>query len=140
MDDKQAVVTTAKGARCIAFRDDDGLGCEGFAVAGSRYCFLHAPERAGEAAAARRKGGQARHGRRGIMPDDVSDLELSTPADVLRVLAAELEEVLSLEKSLSRARTVAQVCQVWASIWGGSEFERRLALLEGATHDTKQAA
>lgn len=139
MDDKQAVVTTAKGARCIAFRDD-GLPCEGFAVAGSRYCFLHAPERAGEAAAARRKGGQTRHGRRGIMPDGAAaDVELNTPEDAMHVLESELRAILGLEISLSRARTVAALVQAWASIWGGSEYERRLLLLEEVIHDRKNA-
>jgi hypothetical protein len=139
MDAKQTLDSTTKGAQCIGFRDD-GLPCQGFAVEGSRYCFVHSPERAGDAAAARRKGGRARHGRVGIMPEgDAPEVELNTPEDAMHVLEGELRAILRLEVSLSRARTVAALVAAWASIWGGSEYERRLLLLEEAIHDRKNA-
>jgi len=51
-------------------------------------------------------------------------------ADVVTVLEGELNALLTLEVSISRARAVVYACQVLASIYTQSELEQRIAALE----------
>lgn len=113
----------------------DGLPCNGWAVSGSEFCLSHAPERAGQMAAARSAGGRARHGRRIGATGSADPVNLVTPGDVLRILASELQNVLGLEVSLSRARAVVAVCDSWVATWGGTELEKRVSALEGRANE-----
>lgn len=120
--------TTAMQARCKAIKAN-GAPCGSFASA-SGYCFIHDPEHAGDVAAARRKGGAARHGRRVGPVGDVERVSLATMQDVLGILQNAANDVLQLENSLNRARCIAYIAAVWARCFETSEIERRLSSLE----------
>lgn len=127
------MTTTAIRAHCGATKAN-GAPCGSFATA-SGYCFLHDPARAGDVADARRKGGAARHGRRVGPVGDAERVTLAGPGDVLRLIESEVNQVLRLETSISRARAVGYLCGVFVATWESSELEGRVAALEGRMNE-----
>ena len=124
--------STAMANRCEA-TTKGGQPCQLVALPGSVFCWWHDPDRAGERAEARSKGGRARHGRSlGEVAGNGRQVKIDSLADVVQVLAGELGEVLTLERSISRARAVGYLCGVLAQIYTSSELEARLAALERA--------
>ena len=123
------MTTTGTQARCTA-TNRTGQPCGSWASGASGYCFLHDPARAGDVAAARRKGGAARHGRTvgPVVPSE--HVTLATMADVLALLGRCVNDALLLENSLNRVRALTAVCGTWAKCYEVSEIERRLAALE----------
>ena len=107
-----------------------GAPCGAFAVVGSDYCIMHAPERAAAMAVARRAGGLARHGRRVGTTGDEGPVKLASMADVLALLERTVNDVLLMENSLSRARVIGSLCGTWGQLWESSELEKRVAALE----------
>lgn len=125
-------MTTTTTRRTCAAVKRDGSPCGSWAVTGSAFCIVHDPARAATMAEARRRGGRARHGRRiGGMGDVAHEtVALTGPGDVLRVIEAEVNMLLSLERSISRARAVGALLSVFVQTWESSELERRIAALE----------
>jgi len=99
-------------------------------VADSDFCIVHDPARAGAMATARRKGGHARHGRKIGSGGDEAPVALATLADVLQLLARAVNDVLTLENSINRARALGYLAGAWGTLYESSELERRVAALE----------
>jgi hypothetical protein len=120
---------------CSATKKDGGP-CRSWACSGSDYCFVHDPAQAKERNIARRKGGKARHGRvLGEIAEPPEPVRLQTIADVLDLLERTANDVLRLENSLSRARTITALCGVVIKAIQDGELEDRvneiLATLKG---------
>lgn len=87
-------------------------------------------------AAARRRGGRARHGRQVGVTGDTAPVALTTLADVLRLLTTAVNDALLLENSLNRARCLGYLAGIWAGCYETSELEKRVAALEAVHGDT----
>lgn len=123
------MTSTGTRRKCSATRAD-GRPCLAWAVSDSALCMAHDPARAAQMAAARRKGAAARHGRRIGTTGAAKPVTLAGPGDVLRVLESEVNCLLGMEVSISRARAVGALLGVFVSTWESSEVERRLRALE----------
>ncbi len=120
--------STTSGKLCAA-TTKAGRPCQAHAVSGSEYCFAHAPELAQERKEARSRGGRSRHNR--SLDSTVNDpLEIHDLADVVRVLAEEVNILRSLEVSISRGRAIGYLCGVLVTAYGQSELELRLDAVE----------
>jgi hypothetical protein len=109
-----------------------GAPCRAYALADSAYCFAHDPQRRQERTQARRAGGYARHGRKLGKIAPAEPVTLGTIRDVCRLLETEVNCVLRLEISLSRAQTIARLAGAFVSAFQVGEIEQRLAALEAA--------
>lgn len=89
---------------------------------------------------ARSKGGKARHGRTLGAVHDGDPVHIGELADVVRVLEAEINALLTLEKSVSRARAVGYLCGVLVNVYKDTELAQRLADLEAGLADLGNAA
>ena len=107
-----------------------GAPCRMLCVGGSEYCFTHDPALAEKRKEARSRGGRARHGRRLGPVGEGEYVAINSLTDVVRVLERELNEVLHLDRSISRARAVGYLCGIVSGIYKDSELEARLAALE----------
>ena len=107
-----------------------GAPCKTYALTGSAFCWWHDPTRAEDRKLAGSKGGRARHGRKLGPLAEGEYIAINSLTDVLRVLERELNAVLHLETSISRARTVGYLAGIMANIYQASELEQRLAALE----------
>lgn len=125
-------VSTAK-TMCQGIRKD-GTPCGGSPNA-SGYCIAHDPARAGVAAAARRAGGHARHGRHIGPVGEGEAVRLATLDDVLGLLERAVNDVLTLENSINRARALGYLAGAWGTLYESSELEKRVAALEALYAD-----
>lgn len=112
----------------------NGSNCKAHAMKDSRYCFTHNPASKAKRNAARRAGGKAKHGRQikaisEIMGQDGEDRPRPT-IDILRDLDRELQAVLRMEPSLSRARIVGYLAGQYAKLVTPADHEDRLKRLE----------
>ena len=121
-------MATSTAKTCIG-TTKAGQPCQGWAGA-SGLCFSHDPGKAAERKEARAKGGRARHGRRIGAVGSGARVEIRDLADVGRLVIGEIGELLTLEKSIARARATGYLAQVLAGIWQASELEQRVAALE----------
>lgn len=93
-----------------AGRTKVGDTCAAFAVTGSDYCFAHAPERAEERLAARRKGGRARQPPNvAAVPERVS---LRSVEDVQALLELTVLDTLAMPNGQARNRLLIAAAQV----------------------------
>jgi hypothetical protein len=116
-------------ARCRSTRSD-GKPCR--ANAGlDGYCFTHSPERAGEAAAARLKGGQ--HRKRGKPRDpNAAPPDLSTPAAVLAYIADCAAEAECLDLSPGKVKARLQAATTAWEVLEKVRTDARLRRIEQA--------
>ncbi len=135
-DDTTGATCTSDGAayeprRCVATKAD-GTPCGAWALTGSAYCYMHAPERAAERAIARARGGYARHGRkiREDPEDAAAELTLEQPADALRIIAAAIRDCGRLELSIARARTLGYLAGMALKAFEITELAARVESLE----------
>ena len=98
---------TSTGKKCEALTKA-GTPCAAWAVEGSDFCFWHDPAQAKARAAARAKGGRARHGRHIGQTGTTEPVEIGNMADVVALLQRTINDALSLENSLQRARTIGR--------------------------------
>ena len=122
---------TATGKRCKA-TNRTGAPCNAYAVSRSDFCYWHDPERADERRANSARGGHARHGRTIGTTGDADPVKLESVADVLPILASEITTLLTLEKSVSRARAVGYLAGVVIKTFEVSELQERVAAVEAA--------
>ena len=120
---------TTTGRQCKA-TSKRGEPCGAFALRGSDYCFHHDPTKAKERAEARAKGGHARHGRRIGKMGKPGPVEIQDMADVVTLLETTINDALSLENSLQRARTIATLANVVIKALEFATLEERVAALE----------
>ncbi len=94
-----------------------GEPCGSYAVTGSDFCMNHDPARAAQMAAARVKGGRARHGRTvGPTAAPGQTVRLESVGDVLRLIERAVNDALAMENSLSRARTLGTLIRELRSL------------------------
>ena len=103
------------GQRCLAARLRD-----------SDLCFWHSPEVVTQRLEARRRGGLNRFGPRG----EPGEYVISTPADILTVLEAALNDCWALPNTQGRARTIGFLCGVLLRGFEVSELDTRIRSLE----------
>jgi hypothetical protein len=113
---------------CKAHKQD-GTPCLQAPLVGEDFCFWHHPDHAEEADQARRLGGQRRR-REGTLAA-VYDFEgLSTLPEIRRLVEVAAFDILGLENSIARARTLAYLAQVAGALFERSELEERLTAIE----------
>ncbi len=118
------------GRLCSA-RSQHGGPCGAPPLLNSSFCLFHDPEHAEEATEARRLGGQRR--RRERVVAGAFDLGgLTTVEDLQRVIQIGLLDVLGLDNSLGRARTLGYLVLIAAKLLEVGDHEQRLAALEAA--------
>jgi hypothetical protein len=123
------VATT--GRPCKA-KNARGEPCGAYAMRGSKYCFHHDPAKAEERKVARTKGGRARHGRTLAEGGNDGPVQIETVADVVDLLVRTINDVLSLENSIQRARAIGYLAGVVVKALEVAELEERVAALEAA--------
>jgi len=115
--------------RCEATTKAGGR-CANYALVGSVFCFVHDPTKAQERKEARSRGGRARHGRTLAHVHNGDPVHIECLADVVTVLEAELNALLTLEVSISRARAVGYLAGVLVDVYKDTELEARIERLE----------
>ena len=101
---------------------------------GTDYCFFHDPATVAQRRASRAKGGRARHGR-DLGPVGAGDPEpvtIKRAADVLPILASEINELRALERSVQRSRCIGYLCGIVVKVFDVTENAERFAALESA--------
>mgnify|MGYP003377504005 FL=1 len=113
-----------------------GRVCGAHALAGSGYCFMHAPERAAERASARRLGGM----RRGSHAGDTSSIphQVKTVEGVLSLLDYVLAELAALDNGIPRARALIALAGGYLQALEVGEVEERLKALEELVNVSKK--
>ena len=113
----------------------NGRVCGAHAMRGSQYCYMHAPEKEGERAAARRLGGH----RRGAHAGDASSLPASikTIEDVLTLLDYTREELSALDNGIPRARALIALAGEYIHALDIGSIEARILALEEAARNEK---
>lgn len=122
--------TTTTTRRTCAAVKRDGSPCGSWAVNGSAFCIVHSPTHAAIVAAARQKGGKARHGRHIGVTGTSAPVQLNELADVLALLGRVADDLYALENSVSRGRALVSLATAWADCYRTTELERRIAALE----------
>ena len=126
------MTSTAHSTYCTA-KTKNGQPCKAHALTNSQFCFAHDPTNAAVRAAAHSAGGRARHGRTIGQPTQPSEpVKLASIADVIKLLESEVNTVLGLEVSLSRAQTIARLALAFVKCFEVSEVTQRLAAIEWA--------
>ena len=113
------------GARCAQIHQS-GKRCGGYAIAGSAYCFAHAPEQAAKRDAARRRGGQA--GRMATVP--ASAVAVRSLGDVVGLVEATINDVRAGRVDVRIANAVGYLANVAIKAIERSDTEQRLEALE----------
>lgn len=135
MDDERNVPAAAtpelgEAAACRA-RRGDGHACRMRPLNGGEHCWSHDPDRAAEAAAARRRGGL--HRRRARDLRQAYDIKgVRTLNDIARVVEIGLTETLELANSVARSRALFAGCAVLLRLFELGEIDDRLAALDAA--------
>jgi hypothetical protein len=132
--------TTAKKHGRCAKTLSNGRPCGGYAITGSPYCFRHSPETAAARYEASSRGGKVRQGRTVGVVRGAQLVEVQDYKSLLQILANELGSTLGLERSNSRARTVAALALAAARVLDSlreSENERRLAAIEARLNEAQ---
>ena len=113
--------TTASGKPCLAY------ACEG-----SRFCFWHDPEREAARQEARKRGGKARQGRSLATTGTPGAVQIREVRGVLPLLDQAVRDVLELENSVARARTIGYLVTVALKALELTTLEDRVSALENA--------
>lgn len=91
----------------------------------SGYCFNHDPERSAARAQARRAGGAARHTPHAGDPDQVSKAPRTIP-EVQTILDYTLQELLTMDNGIPRARALISLAGVYGDLIKTGELETQL--------------
>jgi hypothetical protein len=125
----------AVGRRC-AHVHATGKPCGGFAVRGSRFCFVHAPEQAAKRDAARRRGGRA--GRVATLP--ASNVSVRSLVDVVALVEETVNDVRCGRVDVRVANAVGYLANVALKAIAQSEREARLEALEAVLEPERRRA
>ncbi len=104
-----------------------GEACSMPPLQGTAWCWAHSPEKAAERAAARRKGGQLRQAPAAPVGAPPS---LRSVAELQAVIEQAAGELLSLPRSVAKARAIGGLVTVAGKLLEVGELEQRLAALE----------
>ena len=115
--------------RQCAFRLRSGEKCRMHPLQNSEFCWAHSPDRKKEVQEARRLGGLRRK-RESTISCAYQFESLDTVDGIRRIVLIAVLDALSMENSMSRARTLAYLAQVALRMLEVSEIEERVAALE----------
>jgi hypothetical protein len=125
--------------RC-AYAKADGQPCQMAPLRDRPYCFAHDPERAEEAADARRLGGLRRR-KEGTIAVAYDLPGLDTVVGIRRLLDIVVTDGVGLDNGIPRLRVLISTAVAAMNLLKVGELEERLAALEGVIgHRTAQAA
>ena len=110
----------------------DGRQCRAGPQLDRPYCFAHDPERASEAAEARRLGGLRRR-KEGTIAVAYDLPGLDSVAGIRRLLDIVVTDGLGLDNGIPRLRALISTAVAATNLLKVGEFEERLASLEAAT-------
>lgn len=111
----------------------DGEQCQVKAMHGSELCYWHDPSKAAQRQQSASKGGKARHGRQiGQAGQDVPAAPSRTlgTQDITSLLWQEIAVVRSMERSLSRARTLAYLASALMKSYEVNDLAARIEAIE----------
>ena len=114
--------------QCI-FHLPSGRQCKAAPLKDSELCWVHSPERAKEVQEARRLGGLRRK-RESTIASAYQFESLDSVDGIRRIVLIALLDALSMEKSMSRARTLAYLAQVALRMLEVGDIEARVEALE----------
>ncbi len=124
--------------RC-AYAKADGQPCQMAPLHDRPYCFSHDPERAEEAAEARRLGGLRRR-KEGTIAVAYDLPGLDTVAGIRRLLDIVVTDGVGLENGVARLRVLISTASAATSLLKVGEFEeRRTALQSVVGHGAAQS-
>jgi hypothetical protein len=120
-----------KGKTSCKGKTKSGAPCGMAALSGGKYCYTHEPTNARDRAQAHKLGGART---RADHSSDGADLPTAprTVNDAMIVLDYTLRELLPLENSIQRARTLIALVAGYIDAIKIGEMEARLAALENA--------
>jgi hypothetical protein len=125
--------------RC-AYAKADGQPCQMAPLRDRPYCFAHDPERAEEAADARRLGGLRRR-KEGTIAVAYDLPGLDTVVGIRRLLDIVVTDGVGLDNGIPRLRVLISTAVAAMNLLKVGELEERLVALEGVIgHRTAQAA
>ena len=116
--------------RC-AYAKADGQPCQMAPLRDRPYCFAHDPERAEEAAEARKLGGLRRR-KEGTIAVAYDLPGLDSVAGIRRVLDIVVADGLGLETGVAKLRILIAVAGAATNLLKVGELEDRLTVLEAA--------
>lgn len=99
-------------------------------VAGSDFCWAHAPEVAPRRAAARRKGGEQTRTPYAVEPSTTERPSLADVASIRALLERAVADTLQQPNGAHRSRALAHACTVAMKVHEVGELEERLTALE----------
>lgn len=117
--------------RSCAHAMSDGVPCRARPQRERPWCFLHDPERAEEAAEARRLGGLRRR-REGTVQVAYDLPPLDTPEGALRLVEVAVADALALDNGIARCRLLLTAAIAATRIRESGELDARLAAVEAA--------
>jgi hypothetical protein len=115
--------------RSCTFVMPDGRACRAGPQRDRPFCFAHDPERAEEAAEARRLGGLRRR-KEGTIAVAYDLPGLDTVAGIRRLLDVVVTDGIGLENGIARLRVLISATGAATNLLKVGEFEERLAALE----------
>src|SRR5450759_229258 len=116
--------------RCAIARAD-GQPCAMAPLLDRPYCFSHDPERAADAAEARRMGGLRRR-KEGTVAVAYDLPGLDTVAGIRRLLDIVVTDGLGLDNGIARLRVLISTAATAMNLLKAGELEERIAALEAA--------
>ncbi len=116
-----------------AYAKADGQPCRMAPLRDRPYCFSHDPERAEDAAEARRLGGLRRR-KEGTIAVAFDLPGLDTVVGIRRVLEIATFDLFGLDNSVARARTLVSAATAAVKLLEAGELEARLQALELAVN------
>jgi hypothetical protein len=119
-------------ANCTA-TTNEGKRCRAAAMRGESECFLHNPEKAEEAADARRLGG-IRRKREKTLAGAYEITGLDTTESIRRLVFIATIDALGLDNSIARARVLLSAALAAAKLLEVGELEARIEVLEAASY------
>jgi hypothetical protein len=125
--------------RSCAFVMPDGQACRAGPQRDRPYCFAHDPERAADAAEARRLGGLRRR-KEGTIAVAYDLPGLDTVVGIRRLLDIVVTDGVGLDNGIPRLRVLISTAVAAMNLLKVGELEERLAALEAVVgHRTLQA-
>ena len=122
--------------RCT-FLKADGLACQMAPLRERPFCFAHDPERAEEAAEARRLGGLRRR-KEGTIAVAYDLPGLGSVGGIRRLLYIVVTDGLGLDNGVNRLRVLISVATAATRLLETAEFEERLAALEAVVRNRRE--
>ena len=116
----------------------DGRLCRAGPQIDRLYCFAHDPERAADAAEARRLGGLRRR-KEGTIAVAYDLPGLDSVEGIRRIFEIVRTDLLGLENTIGRARALIAAGSAATKLLLGAEYEERIRSLEAVVHRRREA-